>query len=148
MLHAVLGMASHQACQPHHSLRARPPSCMPLLMQVKAAWLQHTCRLTCKLPLPTACMQCCACTPTARGFAWQAGRIAVYGDSNCLDSSHRRFSCQGLFLKLIKWVAEVSMLPSQVTTLAQMAAAAHGCRPARCWHAKCWHASGPVCSVC
>ena len=37
----------------------------------------------------------------------QAGRIAVYGDSNCLDSSHRRSNCQALLLKLIKWVAEV-----------------------------------------
>ena len=46
---------------------------------------------------------------TQHGF--QAGRLAVYGDSSCLDSSHRRTSCQGLLLKLIKWVAEVGGPP-------------------------------------
>ena len=44
----------------------------------------------------------------------QSGRIAVYGDSNCLDSSHQRSSCYNLLIKLIQYTAEVS------------AAAAHG----------------------
>ena len=51
----------------------------------------------------------------------------MYGDSNCLDSSHRRFSCQGLFLKLIKWVAEVRPLRSQTSMLTSAPGAAAGC---------------------
>ena len=39
--------------------------------------------------------------------AVQAGRVAVYGDSNCLDSSHRRSSCQAMLLKLIRWATKV-----------------------------------------
>ena len=35
------------------------------------------------------------------------GHIAVYGDSNCLDSSHVRIACPGLLLKLIAYAAEV-----------------------------------------
>lgn len=38
----------------------------------------------------------------------QSGRIAVYGDSNCLDSSHQRSSCYNLLIKLIQFTAEVS----------------------------------------
>ena len=38
----------------------------------------------------------------------QSGRIAVYGDSNCLDSSHQRSSCYNLLIKLIQYTAEVS----------------------------------------
>ena len=37
------------------------------------------------------------------------GRLAVYGDSNCLDSSHQRSSCFGLLTKAIQYVAEVSL---------------------------------------
>ncbi|KAK9806804.1 hypothetical protein WJX72_003461 [[Myrmecia] bisecta] len=37
---------------------------------------------------------------------YQSGRIAVYGDSNCLDSSHQRSSCYGLLLKLLQYVTE------------------------------------------
>jgi len=37
----------------------------------------------------------------------QSGRIAVYGDSNCLDSSHQRSSCYNLLIKLIQYTAEV-----------------------------------------
>ena len=33
--------------------------------------------------------------------------MAVYGDSNCLDSSHQRSSCFGLLQKAIQYVAEV-----------------------------------------
>jgi len=36
------------------------------------------------------------------------GRVAVYGDSNCLDSSHQRSSCFGLLIKAIQYVAEVN----------------------------------------
>ncbi|KAL0019909.1 hypothetical protein WJX77_006101 [Trebouxia sp. C0004] len=36
----------------------------------------------------------------------QSGRIAVYGDSNCLDSSHQRSSCYNLLTKLIQYTAE------------------------------------------
>lgn len=35
------------------------------------------------------------------------GRVAVYGDSNCLDSSHQRSSCHNLLLNAISYVAEV-----------------------------------------
>ena len=37
----------------------------------------------------------------------QAGKVAVYGDSNCLDSSHQRSSCYNLLIKLIQYAAEV-----------------------------------------
>ena len=39
----------------------------------------------------------------------QSGRVAVYGDSNCLDSSHQRSSCYNLLIKLIQYAAEVSV---------------------------------------
>lgn len=42
--------------------------------------------------------------------ALQAGRVAVYGDSNCLDSSHQRSSCYNLLIKLIQYAAEVMQL--------------------------------------
>jgi len=42
----------------------------------------------------------------------QSGRIAVYGDSNCLDSSHQRSSCYNLLIKLIQYTAEVSAAAS------------------------------------
>lgn len=42
--------------------------------------------------------------------ALQAGRVAVYGDSNCLDSSHQRSSCYNLLIKLIQYAAEVMCL--------------------------------------
>ena len=38
---------------------------------------------------------------------YQAGRIAVYGDSNCLDSSHMRTPCFRLLSKLLTYVATV-----------------------------------------
>ena len=42
------------------------------------------------------------------GFAEHGdGRVAVYGDSNCLDSSHQRSSCHNLLLNAISYVAEV-----------------------------------------
>ncbi|KAL3144492.1 hypothetical protein ABBQ32_004231 [Trebouxia sp. C0010 RCD-2024] len=40
----------------------------------------------------------------------EAGRVAVYGDSNCLDSSHQRSSCYNLLIKLIQYAAEVMCL--------------------------------------
>lgn len=36
------------------------------------------------------------------------GRVAVYGDSNCLDSSHMRTPCFRLLSKLLTYVATVS----------------------------------------
>ena len=39
----------------------------------------------------------------------QSGRVAVYGDSNCLDSSHQRSSCYNLLIKLIQYAAEVTV---------------------------------------
>lgn len=35
------------------------------------------------------------------------GRFALYGDSNCLDSSHQTTDCFSFLHGLIKWVAEV-----------------------------------------
>ena len=52
------------------------------------------------------------------GFAEHGeGRLAVYGDSNCLDSSHQRSSCYGLLLKAIKYVAEVRDIICKYTSL-------------------------------
>lgn len=36
----------------------------------------------------------------------EGGRIGVYGDSNCLDSSHRRSTCNQLLLSLLRFIAE------------------------------------------
>lgn len=42
------------------------------------------------------------------GLAKHAGgRVAVYGDSNCLDSSHMRSPCFRLLTKLLAYVATV-----------------------------------------
>jgi len=37
-----------------------------------------------------------------------SGRVAVYGDSNCLDSSHQRTSCFEFLKPLLAWTAGVS----------------------------------------
>ena len=37
----------------------------------------------------------------------KGGRVAVYGDSNCLDSSHMRSPCFRLLAKLLQYVAMV-----------------------------------------
>ena len=50
----------------------------------------------------------------------QSGRIVVYGDSNCLDSSHQRSSCYNLLIKLIQYTAEVSAAASNPTTQSVM----------------------------
>lgn len=44
-----------------------------------------------------------------------AGRIGVYGDSGCLDSSHQRSSCYGMLKAMIAYVATVRRFaaPSQ-----------------------------------
>jgi hypothetical protein len=34
------------------------------------------------------------------------GRVAVYGDSNCLDSSHQRTNCYDLLIKLLQFATE------------------------------------------
>ena len=39
--------------------------------------------------------------------AHKAGRLAVYGDSNCLDSSHMRSACFRLLARLIAYVTTV-----------------------------------------
>lgn len=36
-----------------------------------------------------------------------AGRVALYGDSNCLDSSHQRSACFGLLYSLLQFATEV-----------------------------------------
>ena len=35
------------------------------------------------------------------------GRYALYGDSNCLDSSHQTSKCFSFLQSLLKWVSEV-----------------------------------------
>ena len=37
-----------------------------------------------------------------------SGRVALYGDSNCLDSSHQRTSCFEFLKPLLAWTAGVS----------------------------------------
>ena len=39
----------------------------------------------------------------------QAGHVAVYGDSNCLDSSHQRSSCYNMLIRIIQYVSEVGL---------------------------------------
>lgn len=36
-----------------------------------------------------------------------AGRVSLYGDSNCLDSSHQRSACFGLLYSLLQFATEV-----------------------------------------
>ena len=43
----------------------------------------------------------------------KGGRVAVYGDSNCLDSSHMRSPCFRLLAKLLQYVATVSRKPAR-----------------------------------
>lgn len=47
----------------------------------------------------------------------QGGRIGVYGDSNCLDSSHRRSTCNQLLLSLLRFIAEASLSPPKLLML-------------------------------
>ena len=42
----------------------------------------------------------------------KGGRLAVYGDSNCLDSSHMRSACFRLLARLIAYVTTVRGLAS------------------------------------
>ena len=37
------------------------------------------------------------------------GRYALYGDSNCLDSSHQTTDCYSFLQTLVEWVAEVGI---------------------------------------
>lgn len=44
--------------------------------------------------------------PPALGlFQHGAGRVVLYGDSNCLDSSHARSKCFGLLAATLEWAA-------------------------------------------
>ena len=40
-------------------------------------------------------------------FQHGSGRVALYGDSNCLDSSHQRTSCFEFLKPLLAWTAGV-----------------------------------------
>jgi len=56
-------------------------------------------------------------------FQHGTGRVGLYGDSNCLDSSHSRSKCFKLLTAMLAWAAgEVSWLRSA----GQAAAASHG----------------------
>lgn len=37
------------------------------------------------------------------------GKIALYGDSNCLDSSHQRSNCFAMLKKTLEYVTEVCL---------------------------------------
>ena len=36
-----------------------------------------------------------------------AGRVALYGDSNCLDASYQRSNCDAMLLALLGWATGV-----------------------------------------
>lgn len=38
-------------------------------------------------------------------FQHGVGRVALYGDSNCLDSSHARSTCFALLAAVLEWAA-------------------------------------------
>lgn len=38
------------------------------------------------------------------------GRIAVYGDSGCIDASHQRSPCYGLLTTLLDYVTTVTLM--------------------------------------
>ena len=46
-----------------------------------------------------------------------SGRVALYGDSNCLDSSHQRTSCFDFLKPLLAWTAGVSGTASRLPDL-------------------------------
>lgn len=136
LLQAVLGLTTHKACPAcgvdlcsctGSIASALHTNSLHAAMVKAAAQLSKLGFLDRNLPFCAAALTFAACrllvccqqhatlaadwgcnTEITKACAVQEGRIAVYGDSNCLDSSHRRASCQGLLLKLIKWVAEVS----------------------------------------
>ena len=84
------------------------------------------------------------------------GHVAVYGDSNCLDSSHMRTPCFRLLSKLLTYVTTVRMLlcacglleglghaPGQEETIGRPSSSAGPGGPV-CWH--CDESStAPVC---
>jgi hypothetical protein len=39
------------------------------------------------------------------------GHIGLYGDSNCLDSSHQRTACYTMLLKMLAYATEVRAFP-------------------------------------
>lgn len=41
------------------------------------------------------------------------GRIGIFGDSGCLDSSHQRSACYGMLQAMLAYVAEVQTRPYQ-----------------------------------
>ena len=45
-------------------------------------------------------------------FQHGSGRVALYGDSNCLDSSHQQTSCFEFLKPLLAWTAGVSCTAS------------------------------------
>lgn len=50
-------------------------------------------------------------------FQHGAGRVGLYGDSNCLDSSHSRSKCFKLLTHLLRWAGgEVSNRPAWPVT--------------------------------
>lgn len=56
-------------------------------------------------------------------FQHGLGRVGLYGDSNCLDSSHSRSRCFALLASMLKWAAgEVSRAPQAVVALRCVAA--------------------------
>lgn len=43
--------------------------------------------------------------PVLALFQHGLGRVGLYGDSNCLDSSHSRSNCFDLLAAMLKWAA-------------------------------------------
>lgn len=39
-----------------------------------------------------------------------AGRVGLYGDSNCLDSSHQVQACTGMLLQMLAYATEARTL--------------------------------------
>ena len=60
------------------------------------------------------------------------GRVGLYGDSNCLDSSHSRSKCFKLLGHMIKWAAGEVRRPCSTANLCGWRARAAG-TAARCF---------------
>lgn len=74
-------------------------------------------------------------------FQHGGGRVGLYGDSNCLDSSHTRGHCFQLLSKLLTWAAGgVSRGLGKMPTAARLSGSA-GSRRTRHWLAGSHHAA-------
>lgn len=99
--------------------------------------LQHTPRPNPSLSTFPACLACPrlpADQPDKPGppvlalYNHGAGRVGLYGDSNCLDSSHSRSKCFKLLTAMLTWAAGGVSCCARAGMLLRCRRCADGCR--------------------